>query len=55
MVALRLSKNLIKQLESFLDAALQQNDLRLYRIVESLALLKVSEVFMHKTLFLGLT
>jgi transposase len=38
MIALRLSKNLIKQLESFLDVALQQNDLRLYRIVESLLL-----------------
>jgi transposase len=38
MIALRLSKNLIKQLESLLDTALKKNDLRLYRIVESLLL-----------------
>ena len=38
MIALRLSKNLIKQLESFLNIALQKNDLRLYRIVQSLLL-----------------
>ena len=38
MIALRLSKNLIKQLESFLNIALQKNDLRLYRTVQSLLL-----------------
>lgn len=40
MIALRLSKNLIKQLESFLNIAIQQNDLRLYRMVQGLLLLE---------------
>jgi transposase len=36
MIALRLSKSLIKQLESLLDIGFQQNDLRLYRTVQGL-------------------
>ncbi len=36
MIAFRLSKKLTKELEIFLSAAFQHNDLRLYRIVQSL-------------------
>lgn len=36
MIAFRLSKKLTKELEIFLSTAFQHNDLRLYRIVQSL-------------------